>query len=84
MLTLTSITLADQLASACTWGRPVMLNNYSKKATVTTDRKIVEEVKICIYLGSTVTRDGDLTPEIKRYIALGWATFGKVDNIMRS
>ena len=29
-------------------------------------------------------RDGDLMPEIKRHTALGWAAFGKVDNIMRS
>lgn len=28
--------------------------------------------------------DGDLLPEIRRKIALGWAAFGKMDNIMRS
>ena len=37
-----------------------------------------------MYLGETVTMDGDLMPEIRRRIALGWAVFGKVDNIMRS
>ena len=32
----------------------------------------------------TLTRDGDLMPEIKKPIALGWAPFSKVDNIMRN
>ena len=58
----------------------VMLNNDTNKATVTVDGTVVEEV----YLGKTVTRNGDLMPEIKRHIALGWAAFGKGSNIMRS
>ena len=31
-----------------------------------------------------MTKDGDLLPKIRKRIALGWAAFGKVDNIMRS
>ena len=37
-----------------------------------------------MYLGKTVTQAGDLIPEIKRRIALGWAAFSKVANIMKS
>ena len=36
------------------------------------------------HVNKTVTRDGDLLPEIWKRIALGWAAFGKVDNIMRT
>ena len=36
-----------------------------------------------MYLGETVTQAGDLLPEIKRRIALGWAAFTKVANIMK-
>ena len=31
-----------------------------------------------------MTKDFDLIPEIKKRITIGWAAFGKVDNIMRS
>ena len=31
-----------------------------------------------------MTKDGDLLPEIRNRIALGWTTFGKVDNILKS
>lgn len=31
-----------------------------------------------------MTRVGDLLPEIRRGIALGWAAFSKLDNITRS
>ena len=37
-----------------------------------------------MYLGKTVTQAGDLLPEIKRRIALEWAAFSKVANIMKS
>ena len=37
-----------------------------------------------MYLGKTVTQAGDLLPGIKRRIALGWAAFSKVTNIMKS
>ena len=62
----------------------IMLNNHTEKATVEVDGKATEEVEKYIYLGKTVSRDGDLMPEIKRRITLGWAAFNKVDNIMRS
>ena len=31
-----------------------------------------------------MTKDGDLLPEIRKMIAVGWAAFGTVDNITRS
>ena len=37
-----------------------------------------------MYLGKTVTQAGDLLPEIKRRIALGWAAFNEVANIIKS
>ena len=37
-----------------------------------------------MYLGKKVTQAGDLLPETKRRIALGWAAFSKVANIMKS
>ena len=33
---------------------------------------------------ATSTKDGDLVSEIKRRPALGWAAFGKVNNIMKN
>ena len=51
----------------------VMLNKHTNKATVTINGKTVEEVAEYVYLGKTVTRDGDLMPAIKRCFALGWA-----------
>ena len=62
----------------------IMLNNHTEKATVEVDGKAIEAVEEYVYLGKTVSRDGDLMPEIKRRITLGWAAFNKVDNIMRS
>ena len=61
----------------------IMLNNHTE-ATVEVDGRAMEEVEKYVYLGKTVSRDGDLMPEIKRRITLGWAAFNKVDNIMRS
>ena len=49
-----------------------MLNNHTEKATVEVDGKAIEEVEKYVYLGKTVSRDGDLMPEIKRRITLGW------------
>ena len=62
----------------------IMLNNHTEKVTVEVDGKAIEEVEKYVYLGKTVSRDGDLMQEIKRRITLGWAAFNKVDNIMRS
>ena len=62
----------------------VMLNQYTSSAPIIVDSQTIEEVKSCIYLGKVVTKDGDLLPEIKRRIALGWAAFGKVNNIMKN
>ena len=61
-----------------------MLNNHTEKATVEVDGKAIEEVEKYVYLGKTVSRNGDLMPEIKRRITLGWAAFSKIDNNMRS
>ena len=62
----------------------VMLNTHCQKAPVTLDQTIIEEVNNFIYLGKQVTKDGSINEEVKRRIALGWAAFSKVDNIMRS
>ena len=62
----------------------VMFNDHVNKSTITVDGKIIEEVDSYVYLGKTLTLDGDLLPEIRKRIALSWAAFGKVDNIMRS
>ena len=59
----------------------IMLNNHTEKATVEVDGKAIEEVEKYVYLGKTVSRDGDLMPEIKRRITFGWAAFNKVDNV---
>ena len=44
----------------------------SSTTTVEVDGKAIEEVEKYVYLGKTVSRDGDLMPEIKRRITLGW------------
>ena len=62
----------------------VMLNETSITSTVTVDGNVIEKVARYVYLGKTVTQAVDLLPEIKRRIALGWAAFSKVANIMKS
>ena len=61
----------------------VMFNDHVNNSAITVDGKIIGEADSYVYLGKTVTEDGDLLPEIRNRIALGWATFGKVDNIRR-
>ena len=53
-------------------------------STVAVDGNTIEKVDRCVYLGKTVTQAGDLLPEIKRHITMGWAAFGKMANIMKS
>ena len=62
----------------------VMLNENATTSTVAVDVNTIEKVDRCVYLGQTVTQSGDLLPEIKRRIALGWAAFSKLANIMKS
>ena len=62
----------------------VMLNETTITSTVTVDGNVIEKVDKYVYLGKTMTQAGDLLPEIKRHIALGWAAFSKVANIMKS
>ena len=62
----------------------VMLNESATTSTVAVDWNTFEKVDQYVYLGKTVTQAGDLLPEIKRRIALGWAAFSKVANIMKS
>ena len=62
----------------------VMLNESTTTSTVAVDGNTIEKVDRYVYLGKTVTQAGDLLPEIKRRIALGWAAFSKVANIMKS
>ena len=61
-----------------------MFNKYCRSAPVTINGRIIEEVDSYVYLGKLITKDGNLIPEIKRRITLGWAAFGKVYNIMKS
>ena len=61
-----------------------MLNENEITSTVAVDGNTIEMVDRYVYLGKTVTQAGDLLPEIKRRIALGWAAFRKVGNIMKS
>ena len=63
-----------------------MLNENAIMSTVAVDRNTIEKVDRYMHLGKTVslTQAGDLLPEIKRRIALGWAAFSKVANIMKS
>ena len=49
----------------------IMLNNHTENSTVEVDGKAIEEVEKYVYLGTTVSRDGDLMPEIKKRITLG-------------
>ena len=56
----------------------VMLNESATTSTVAVDGNTIEKVDRYVYLGKTVTQAGDLLPEIKRRIALGWAAFSKV------
>ena len=62
----------------------VMLNESATTSTVAVDGNTVEKVDRYVYLGKTVTQAGNLLPEIKRRIALGWAAFSKVANIMKA
>ena len=62
----------------------VMLNDNAITSTVAVDGNIIEKVDRYVYLCKTVTQAGDLLSEIKRRIALGWAVFSKVANIMKS
>ena len=62
----------------------VMLNETAITSTVTVYGNVIENVDRYAYLGKTVTEAGDLLPEIKRRIALGWVAFSKVANIMKA
>ena len=62
----------------------MMLNENATTSTVAVYGNTIEKVDRYVYLGKTVTQAGDLLPEIKMRIALGWAAFSKVANIMKS
>ena len=49
----------------------VMLNKHAAPANVVIDGTIIEQVESYIYLGTTITQDGNLLPEVKRRIKLG-------------
>ena len=59
------------------WDSPTLVPSYGLNSTTALVDKYM-------YLGKTVTRVGDLLPEIKRHIALGLAAFSKVANTMKS
>ena len=62
----------------------VMLNENSTTSKVAVDGNTIEKVDRCVSLGKTMPQAGDLLPEMKRRIALGWAAFSKVANTMKS
>ena len=49
----------------------VMFNEHAKKCAITVNGENIKEVDNFVYLGKTVTKDGDLLPEIRKRIALG-------------
>ena len=59
----------------------VMLNENAIMSMVAVYGNTIEKVDRYVL---TVTQAGDLLPEIKRRIALGWAAFSNVANIMKS
>ena len=61
-----------------------MFNESATTSMVAVDANTIEKVDRYVYLGKTVTQAVDLLPEIKRRIALGWAAFSKMANIMKS
>ena len=50
-----------------------MFNEHAKMCTITVNGENIKEVDSFVYPGKTVTKDGDLLPEIRKRIALGWA-----------
>ena len=62
----------------------VMLNENAFTYTVAIYRNVIEKVDRYVYIGKTVTQTGDLLPEIKRRIALGWAAFSKGANTTKN
>ena len=57
----------------------VMLNQYTSSAPIIVDgtRTTIEEVESYIYLGTVVTKDGDLLPEAKEKDSTGMGSFWK-------
>ena len=51
--------------------------NTPKSAQLLLMEKTSKKVDSYVYLGKTVTKDGDLLPEIRQRIALGWAALVK-------
>ena len=48
------------------------------------DRETMETVTDFIYLGSTITADGDCSHEIKRHLLLGRKAMTNLDSILKS
>ena len=48
------------------------------------DREAMETVTDFIYLGSTITADGDCSHEIKRHLLLGRKAMTNLDSILKS
>ena len=62
----------------------VMLNESATTSTVAVYGNTIEKVDRYVYLVKTVTQAGNLLPGVKRRIALRWAAFSKVANIMKN
>ena len=62
----------------------VMFNKHATRANTVVDVTTIDQVDSCIYLGRTITHDGNLLLEVRSRIRFGCATIGKGDIIMRS
>ena len=62
----------------------VMLNQHTRKEAVTVNGQTIEEVEKYVYLGKTLTKDGNVMTEIKRRITLGWAAFSNFKDIINN
>ena len=48
------------------------------------DGERMETMKVCVFLGSRITADGDCSHEIKRCVLLGRKVMTNLDSILRS
>ena len=48
------------------------------------DGETMETVRICIFLGSKITEDGDCSHEIKRCLLLGRKAMTNLDSLLKS
>ena len=59
-----------------------MFNKHITPSEIIVDGTCIERVNSNVYLGKTITQNGDLLREMKRRITVGWVSFGKLNNII--